>query len=161
METQTQTQYDNDAEKYPIDIDSLQKGDKFSPVELVKITGKQPGTDEYDFAVMNFKAWIEREMDLLDRPVTVRISRGWLCVLTDNEASQYNDKMVKLSVRMMRKRHRKNMQVDCRNLTNDEMKDHERRVLTSGSYIAAIHGVGKKVKAIANKRSTPGRIVGG
>ena len=63
-----------------VNIESLQKGDYLSPIEIEEITGEIEGTQEYQFALMQLRQEIESGLRCLGRPVTIKTeARGYGC----------------------------------------------------------------------------------
>ncbi len=136
--------------KYPIDFETVEKGDVFSVEMLEQITATKFGTDKFTFKVLALQGRITDETGY-----TVKNHGDSLVVLKDEEASNYNDRMFKRFKRGMFHRHKLMQNVDVAQLS-DTMKDqHERKVLTQSRYISALRNPKKfEVKVEVPKELT-------
>lgn len=144
-----------DTKKYPFDVDAISKGDAITVSELEHITGKRYGTDRYDLAVLSLR---EKLMDALSdagKPATVCIRKGSLVVLTDADASEYNAKAQKQSIRSLFRAQSRNIDVDENNLNDSEKQNHERRLIIGGYYVQAIQKARRSIPSLTHQRSTP------
>lgn len=120
-------------DKYPIDFDSVEKGDLLTQEMLEKITAEKFGTDKFTFKVLALQGRIIDETGY-----TVKNHGDSLVVLTDEEASSYNDKMFKRFKRGMFHRHKLMQNVDVSQLSDTMRQEHERKVLSQSRYISAL-----------------------
>jgi len=81
--------------RYPFDYHTIEKGDCIKPSVCEEKTGKRRGTTEYQFALMALSKKVEADMLDEGRPVTVRVHKDGLRILTDIEASRFNHDCVK------------------------------------------------------------------
>lgn len=140
---------------HPIDFDVLNKGDSISPAQLEEITGCQRGTTAYQLAVLQLCDRVQRELDDRDKSVTVAVKKGFLCVLTDEEASIHNARMCNRGKRAFARSHVRNMQVDVAQLSAESRKIHDRNLIVNGATLAAMKEA-KRIALQSHKRSTPG-----
>jgi hypothetical protein len=125
---------DNGLEKYPLNFDSINKGDTLSCEKLQHVTGKTPGTDEYRYAILGLQALIHERTEF-----TVKIQvDGSLRILTDPEASDHNNKLVLQGYRMICSRHERSLMVDVENLTEEQRTRHDSRLLIQSRYVTAL-----------------------
>ena len=146
----------NDTNRHPnIDYMALQKGDVIGIEELEKITHKQVGTDAYDLAVMGIRKRILDEREDL----TVVHDHDTLRILTDPEASTYNDTRFKRSIRVMCESNNRLIQVDTSQFNKELSDKHLRRIeLNSRTYQAAMLGRRGKLTLPPVTRKTPGLL---
>lgn len=143
---------------YPIDFDAVQKGDEYTPEQLKEITGCEPETKEYSFAVMSLCSQIMRECAARGSVVTVAMRRGNLCVLNDADAAEYNAKKVDTKFKQANMCHMRRLHVDVSKLDESQAKAHERSVLVQGAMLQAA-AAARKVAALPHKRATPGLAI--
>lgn len=123
---------------HPWDIKEVVKGWQLSPEELSEKCGHRIGTKTYELAVMALTKRLARDLEADGRPCTVAIVKGCLRVLTDAEASAYNEKAQAQSVRRMVDAHKRQIVVNVGNLTQAELEKHDRRLIASGLRVAAL-----------------------
>lgn len=120
-------------DKYPIDLTELHKGQLLDLSMLEEITSKKRGTQEFDFAVLGIQERIN------DRtPMTAKVTTDGLRILTDSEASEYNQRQFSLALGRTVRRHGKALQVDVVNLPPEEQRMHERRLINQSRVVQAI-----------------------
>lgn len=140
-------------DKYPIDFEAIFKGQLITVEELQKITGKKPGTDEYQFALLSLQSAIQNKTSC-----TVKIQNKFeLLVLTDEEASRHNHKLFLQNVRGMRSRFDLNAAVDVGELSDEQRAKHERNLVVQSLYIQAITTTAKQIAVEAHKRKLPSK----
>lgn len=140
-------------DKYPLDFDAIYKGQYITQTELRKITGKTPGTDEYQFALLSLQAAIQSKTSC-----TVKIANKFeLQVLTDEDASRHNHKLFLQNVRGMRSRFDLNTAVDIAELSEEQKAKHERNLVVQSLYIQAITMTAKQITVAAHKRQLPSK----
>ena len=145
--------------QYPVDADRLVKGAMFTIEELEDITGMKRGTQEYAFALLKLKQDFRR---LAQRsgmpPIVPRIDHGSIRICEDNEASDYTHRRFQSGLAVAALAHRDALGVNVDNLTADEAKTHERRVLVQGAMLVGATNARKKLEPKARERNTPGLL---
>jgi hypothetical protein len=63
---------------------------------------------------------------------------GELHILTDAEAVEYNNRMIRKNMRSMRNRHSLALEVDVSNLSADEKQRHDRYLMYNGRMLQSI-----------------------
>lgn len=120
-------------DKYPLDLSVLQKGELIDLPTLEKITSKKHGTPEFQLAVLGIQDRIN------DRTaMTAKITQDGLRILTDSEASEYNQRLFHLGIGRVVRRHGKTLQVDVTTLQPDEQRAHENRLISQSRIVGAI-----------------------
>ena len=137
-------------------VESLQKGSFISPSEIEGITGVIIGTPNYQFALMQLRYEIENELGHLGRPVTVKSEGAGLRILTDSEASIYNERQGNLARFKLFRAFRRNKNVDEANLSDPERQVHYRTLEVQGKYVQALKRVRQELSLEPSKRMTPG-----
>lgn len=140
-------------EKWPIDWDSLNKGDVI-PVERLEQITETPRTSElYALKVLRFRHWLESEMKSRFRPVVTCSDHGALRILTDAEAVEYTAKRFQQAQNTMEASHRKAMDIDVGNLTDGEKRQHRQNTEVQAFVLLAnrkaLKQATKKIKAQA------------
>jgi hypothetical protein len=143
---------------YPLDFESLKKGDTITSAQIEEITGVGRNCgDEYDFQVLRLRFRIMQERRRMGMPVYVRVKSGELVILTDAEASVEQARRAEQAIDRLADANQCLQEVDVNNLREDEQRQHERRQLVAGSMLVGAIGARKDaIKAIPYKRSTPG-----
>ena len=108
----------------------------------------------YRFGLMGLRTRIMRDMFRLDRPVTVRSRRNALVVLTDEQASEYNTVQQRHGLRKHRRAHRRNVNVDMNNLTDEQKTVHERRLLVGEVLLRSLSKAKKTLRLETHSRVT-------
>lgn len=142
---------------YPLDFDSIQKGDAWATDELERLTGKRRDTTEYQFAVMALKSRIYRELKDRGKRVTLAVVKGALRVLTDEEAALYNARTFRQGFRRSVRSFSRMSTVNQAGMTERQKADHERNLIVYGRMLqAARNGKKQALRATAVKRDVPG-----
>jgi len=141
-----------------INIENVQKGDYFSPVEIEEITGEIEGTREYQFALMQLRHEIESGLRCLGRPATIKTEGAGLRVLTDAEAAVYNARHGELARFKLFRAFRRNQAVDEANLTAPERQAHYRTLEVQGKYVQALKRISQELTVEPVRRQTPGIV---
>lgn len=139
-------------EKYPIDFDSLEKGDVISNEELEKITGHKYGTTKFAFAVINLR---QKIFDKRGFTATHNQEIG-LRILVDSESSFYNDKDFHNKRRGMFRAHKKMASVDVAQLSPVARELHERKLMSQSRVLSAV----RESRKISVKVETPKQLNG-
>ena len=141
--------------RIPLDIESLSKGDVITQETLIKIVGHPVGTPAYEFGLLGLREKIMDEKEVLGDPVTVRVSKGNIEVLTDELSSQYNNKRFKSHIGKMLTTHGRMMQVDESNLDEPDLNRHRKRIKRNGLTIqGALMGRSGKLQIEPYKTKT-------
>lgn len=140
----------------PLDIEDLNKGDIIRQEELVAITGKSLGSQDYCFAILALGEMIMKEKEKLGDPVTVRMCKGNMEILDDETASQYNDRRFVSHLSKMLKTHGRLMQVDISGFDDETKKLHDKRLERNGITLqAALMGRRGKLDLKPYERKIP------
>lgn len=124
--------------RWPLDFDALSKGDVIDSGRLAEITKAAPGTSTYSLRLLQVKEQIERKLLQREYPVTTKIEGNCLRILTDAEASEYNEQQAEQAVRKAYRSLRRQMNVDVRSLTPEQQTEHGRRLIQQGAVVNAI-----------------------
>lgn len=146
----------NETSRWPIDYDSLNKGDIIPVERCEEITGKRQGDSRYDLALLDLKDRIQGELHDRDKFWTLRTEKGAIKVLTDAEAYTYNHAEQVRARSAQVRRFALQSAVDVDKLSPDQRKEHERNVEVDGKYLQAMQGVRSQLRLSANKRNVPG-----
>jgi hypothetical protein len=142
----------------PLDFEALKKGDRILVDEMEVITGHKRDSLKFARDVQSLCAKVERELARRGYPVTCRMLDLGLAVLTDKEASEYNDHRFRDGLGLAVKSHGKANAVDQRNLDDGDKKRHDRRLEIQGRYMQAVVKTSQAIRVEGVKRSTPGLI---
>ena len=147
---------ENEATRWPVDYESLKKGDSIPAERLEKIIGLNRDNPKYSLALMALKQTIQDALEDLGYVWTLAIVKNDIRILTDAEASEYNHRSLLNGMAKMFRAQYRNMAVDQTLLTEDQAKDHARRIEVDGRLIQAIRAERKTPKLLDTKREVPG-----
>ncbi len=142
--------------RWPLDYDSLDKGDMISVDRIEQITGTKHGTDAYTFSSLKLAKRIQSELHDRGRIWTVKSDRGALRILTDSEAAAYNHEIQVQDRRSMLRRFHLQQAVDTAQLTESDKQEHQRNLEIDGRFIQALLATRKELQLESSKRNVPG-----
>jgi hypothetical protein len=145
------------AERYPIDYDALKKGDSIGPGRLVEILGVRQTHPRWQLKLLALQQEIERELWDRGKPWTVAIRKGFIAVLTDSEAAEYNRRRFLSAQRSLHRSHRRNSAVDQANLAESERAMHHRAIHVEGVQLAAMLAARRELGPRPYERQFPAR----
>lgn len=109
----------------------LYKGRVITREEIATYLDKD--VDDIDWKdLLKVKSDIERNFDFTCR---TQENGNFLYILTDEEATLYNHRQVELSIQRMFRRHRKQLQVDRTQLSENSKGAHDRRIIIQGKAL--------------------------
>lgn len=145
------------ATRYPIDYETLEKGDSIPIERCESILDIQRGDSLYQLGLLKLAQTIMDAMMEHGRPVQVVQDHGALRVLTDAESSSYQDRRADRALSQMREGVRQLGHCDVSTMSDYEKALHTRRVrVVGGTYLGAKNGRKEAHKLIAYERKTPG-----
>lgn len=147
---------DGAAARYPMDYDALNKGDVLPAELLERLLRARRGTEVYRLGLLGLRDQVVRECGLRGRHFTVVVRRDQLCVLTDEEAAEYNARAFHHGVRRSKRSLRRLVQVDAAALTAEQRREHERNVLVCGKMLQSALNERRLLTARPHVRTTPG-----
>lgn len=152
----------NQATPYPLDFDSLYKGDEVPVEKLAEIIDHPAGSDEYRFAVMTLADRIVNELSERGLDVVVVQRKGALRILTDTEASKHCYNEALRGHKIMGRNLGRTLLVDQTTLTEEERRIHDSRInVVSRMYQASKTARREAFKLDADKRPfLPSRLAG-
>lgn len=136
--------------RWPLDFDALEKGHVIDSAKLSQITKCERGTAAYALCTLQVKQEIEKKLAQRDYPVTCKVEKDSIRILTDVEASEYNEIQGEHAVRKAYRALRRQMNVDARNLTEEQQKEHSRRLLHQGMTVSAIRETRRTLRLTAH-----------
>lgn len=145
----------DEVNRWPIDFESLNKGDSIPPEKLEEITGCNRGTTDYQFAVLALQQRIMDELEDRGKPATVAFKRNVLRVLTDSEALEHNAKSYSSHIKGLRRDFGRMMNIETANLSDREKVRYEREIEIEGKVLQSIDKTRKQFRISAHKRDTP------
>jgi hypothetical protein len=145
-----------ETKRWPIDFESLEKGDVIGVEKLEKITGKVNGTQAYAFAILGLCQYIQNGMDNLNKPVTCKIDKGRIRILTDSEASDYLDHRDEQNRSEQKRIVRHSLNVDQGNLNDEQKSVHLQRIRKQSLELQGrMLGFKNKLPRLAEKDNRP------
>lgn len=139
-------------ERYPLDIEKVTKGFVLTVDEVERINRTTRGSKEHGLGLLKLQGWMESELEGRGCCWVIKQESEGLRVLTDAEASTYQEKRRQEDVRSILRGHRKLLHVDANVLTDEERAEHNRRVLVGGYFVQALAHARKQVRSLAHKK---------
>jgi hypothetical protein len=142
--------------QYPVDFESLQKGDVFTRADLDEILGKCEEGD-MKLRVMNLVARIEEARGFTCKTHSEKHSAKLLSlrILTDAEASRENHKACEQSLQRHYRRLKLGSHVDPASLNDQQQKEHARWQVYHSKLYQAIQAARKKNYKLAAPARNP------
>lgn len=128
----------SESELWPVDYDTLEKGDNISPEKCESILKIKRDDKHYGIELLKLKLTIETAMLERQKPVVVRAVNDGLRVMLDNEASEYVARRFLSHERGLVRDHLRGGRVDVSKLSDDERKRHERNTQTQAFKLQAL-----------------------
>lgn len=127
----------------PYFYDNLVKGSRLSIEKLERMLGirQKEKPQDFEWACRRLQSDIHDHTEL-----TVVIRADGLEVLTDDQASSYNDRLFQHGLRVMFRRHAKNLEVDVANLAEDRRMTHDRNLNRNGRLLGALQSEQRKIR---------------
>ena len=125
------------AEPFPLEIEALQCGDVIAVDRLEMITRAKHGTDRYQFALRRLTKQIEKERARMGRPIVIKQRKGALHVCVASEQLQYAKRRSSEAARKVRRTMIVLVTTDVGELSDDELRQHERLALTTAARMLA------------------------
>ncbi len=144
------------AQRYPFDYDELDKGSFIPPEKIESLLGVRRDHAQYALRVLRLCEQITEELAAREKRVTVVGDGGGIRILTDAEASAYNNRAADLAYSKMGRSLARLQAVDPTEFEDNTKRLHERRLLVVGHMLrGAQHGRKEALKLVAHERSTP------
>jgi hypothetical protein len=134
-------------ERWPVDYETLSKGDVIGVERLERITAMKYGTKDYELAILALSKRIEAVMEKMRRPVSTKIEKGCIQILDDPAASDYQHGRCGQALRAIRRGVRRLLQVDSSRLTAEQRERHDVRIcIHSRTLQGALLGKRNKIQ---------------
>jgi hypothetical protein len=142
--------------EYPIQTDDLSKGSVITADELERATGVRRDSDRYRLGLLKVRDYITERFRDRGEIITVKQEGDTLRILTDAEATEYNERSAEQGLAKMGRALVRQVGVDVRNLTDAQRRDHERRLLIQSKTLqAARAGRRAALQPGRHERTTP------
>lgn len=142
----------DEAKPFPIDCETIQKGQVFTAHAMAAILNAKPNTAAYRVKLVDFSHKLTKRLWAIDKPFTVVVLSQRLEVLTDEAAADYNAGFFERSRKRMFKAHRQATRVDTSGFTQDRKTTHVRSLIVQGAAIQGMSNGRREVQARAYKR---------
>jgi hypothetical protein len=120
----------DEASIYPIDVETLQKGQMITPQQVEHITGEIRGTNAYALKAMALAKDIERDRAMMGLPVVARARKLGIYIFPDAEASDYlHSEQKRARAKMGRDLRQQKTAVDRSALNEEQAKWHDHSIL--------------------------------
>lgn len=141
-----------EVEPFPVDYDTLAKGDLIAAERCEQILNLTRLDERYQLKLLRLKETICDAMEKRGVPITIRIEKAGLAVLTDAQAAEYNPQQFELGIRKAATAHRRTLLVDNNNLTIEEQQKLNRRSEIQGRMLQAVQQSRKLPEPEPHKR---------
>lgn len=140
-----------------IDYTTLEKGDVLSVEHCEAVTGvsRDENPNLYGLAVLGLVTQIERELHAAYKRYTVATRKGQIVVMTDPEASEYNDHGFEVGLKKARRAHFRMQQVDVNNLGDDQRATHDAGLIKQAAILSAVRSTRAALHPAPSPRTTP------
>ena len=120
-------------------IRRLRKGDVVRRQEIIPLIDDWDDDPNQDLLIFKWAKKLEEELDRAGKPCTVRTANRHTAVriLTDAEAARYNAGKFFSGIRRTRNAHEKKLQVDTRNLDDEQKDQHTKEILVQAQVISS------------------------
>lgn len=140
-------------QKFPLDFDTIKKGDTITEPVCREIIGTAKTEEQYQIGLLGLKQQIERELMQRGIVATIKITRKTIEVLTDAQASEYNEARQNYALKSFVTSHRRMLGVDSSKLTGQQVVEHDRRLTNGATYLTALTEARKTIKGVASATS--------
>jgi hypothetical protein len=123
---------------WPMDFDTLQKGDVIPVADVERMTGKKQGTKQYAFAALNIVKRMRDHLFDKEKFWTIAMRKDAICILTDVEAAEYNPHEYETSRNRLKRLHVQTLAVDSMKLSDDQRDTHYRRLQVQAFEMSAM-----------------------
>lgn len=145
-----------EAQRFPLDFDALHKGSVVSAEEIEAIVRVSRDSARYSARQTDLCFRIERELRDRGIDATVATIKDEIHVLDDPAAAIHNRQLFDKGMKRLRRAHRKLMQVDTGQLSDEERKQYVRTLTVQGAVLVGAMSAQRKAIVIAYARKTPG-----
>jgi RNA-binding protein YlmH len=138
------------------DYTTLQKGDVLSTEHVEQATGV--GADDhkrFPFALMSIADQVRRDLTSVGKHFTVATRKQQVVILTDPEASEYNDRAFDASLSRAKRRNFDMQQVNVTKLDDRQRKHHERACYEQSMILQAVAAKRAELRLNPSERTTP------
>lgn len=144
------------AKQWPVDFESLRKGDIIPVSAIERITKTKHGTTEYALTLLSLKESIQNHLWSIGKPWTCTTRGGAIAVLKDDEASEYNYRQGQRYLRGQARATVRIQHVDHGQLGEEDKRKHVRRVEVMGKFMQAICDTRIELRMLPYRRPLPG-----
>jgi len=109
-----------------LDYDTIDKGAVIPVERIEELTETKRGTEAYGLASLVMCETIEQELRARNKPVTLKIVKGCICVCIDPDASRVNKNRFASGLRRAARALAHHQDVDTGRLDKDEHRMHQR-----------------------------------
>ena len=138
-----------------VPFESIGKGSYITPEVIERATGFMRGSNEYSLQSLRLKDMIESWFEEHENPVTIKIEQDGLRILTDTEATEYNHRMFKIGMRRLFESHRKMLNVNEKDMTQEQVSAHRQRVNAQAHVTASVWTQNQTLRLIPYSRQVP------
>ena len=146
----------DDTTEYPFDTDGLAKGDTVAIETLERAYSVTRGTEAYQFAWMQAKAFVVRRFADRGEVITVVYRDGDLVILTDEGQVEYNAESFRRGIRTARRAHSRMLGADRSKIADAKaLEMHDRRLEVQGRVLGAVARESRVPALAAATRTAP------
>ena len=138
-------------EKYPIDFDSLKKGDRICTAVLEEILQVKAGRSEFQTKGLNFAKKVEQELARRGMDCIVKLRQESLHILTDSEAVEYISRTNRMGCNKINSAFNALGIVDYSKLNADDKNRYDRAVVVVSMVYQGVTEAVRRIPAIQNR----------
>lgn len=143
----------DDPKRWPFDVDAVEKGSiVMTPEQVDEYSNAPRDSKEWRLAMLSLKDQLER--GLAARGITgwtVCENKGALVVLSDADASVYNQRLTDQALRTIVRSSIRMSCVDTEQLNDEQVAEHERRLMRNSYLMQGIREAKKKFRVSARQ----------
>lgn len=142
---------------FDIDFESVAAGSVLSEADCEKLFGVTYGVDpvQYQFKLMQLSDYVERELAKRGDMLTVVCDGRTVRVLSHEEASIYNQRHFDNAIKKMRKCNRRLTAVDIREMSQEQIAQHDKSLVRQSRILMAIKSKTRDVAPEPRKIERP------
>lgn len=143
-----------------IDVSQLHPGDTVEQAECEKVIGFKRDEDKYafQFELMQLSERIQMLLWREGRKYTVVCKDGSICILTHEQASNYNAKRFSNAIGKMRRCHKRLVAVDVSSFGSSALENHNLSLVKTSRILQSIKSTRVDIKPEAHVCTLPKRL---
>lgn len=148
--------------QFDVDVSQVEPGTTIERSVCEQIVGVKRDEDAYayQFLLMQLGDFIEKSLWKIGKQYTVRTTGGAVQILTNEEASKYNDSRFDLAIAKLRRCNKRLIAVDLSKLTPVARQDHATAAIRQSRILGMIKTVSRNVEPEPHVDKRPPIVIG-